>query len=152
MEHFPIRQILSQAGLSVFPVLVFLLALALIDTYRLMTLRRILGTVGLGCGVAILCWLLNTAVYETGVFSPHLWARSGAPVVEEIAKGLYVAWLIRTNRVAFMVDSAIAGFAREHETCDTDSEGHWLLLLRDSSERLAVSRRQWPQVKAAMEG
>lgn len=111
MEHSLIRLILSQTGLSVFPVLVFLLALALIDTYRLMTLRRILGTVGLGCGVAILCWLLNTAVYATGLFSPHLWARSGAPVVEEIAKGLYVAWLIRTNRVAFMVDSAIAGFA-----------------------------------------
>ena len=43
--------------------------------------------------------------------SPAIWARSGAPVIEEIAKALYVAWLLRSNRVGFMVDTAISGFA-----------------------------------------
>jgi len=32
-------------------------------------------------------------------------------VIEEIAKALYVAWLLRSNRVGFMVDTAISGFA-----------------------------------------
>jgi two-component system response regulator AlgR len=59
---------------------------------------------------------------------------------------------LRIHRNCLVARSAIAGFVREHESSDTDSEGHWLLLLRDSTERLAVSRRQWPQVKAAMEG
>jgi RsiW-degrading membrane proteinase PrsW (M82 family) len=35
----------------------------------------------------------------------------GAPVVEELAKGAFWIFLIATARVAFMVDSAIRGFA-----------------------------------------
>jgi len=111
MAHWPVSQVLAEAGLSLLPVLILLLALELIDTYRLLTLRRILRTVGIGCGAAIVCWLFNTAVYRTGVVSPNLWSRSGAPIVEEVAKAVYVAWLIRSNRVAFMVDAAISGFA-----------------------------------------
>ncbi len=110
MAHWLFRETAAQAVLSLFPVLLFLLALELIDTYRLLTLQRVLRTVGVGCLVAVVCWLLNTALYSVGV-PPNLWARSGAPVVEEIAKALYAAWLIRTNRVGFMVDTAISGFA-----------------------------------------
>jgi protease PrsW len=64
-----------------------------------------------GCGVAVVCYGLNTAVYQLGVASPENWARFGAPVLEEAAKALYVAWLLRSNRVGFMVDAAISGFA-----------------------------------------
>jgi hypothetical protein len=88
-----------------------LFALELIDTYKLLALRRVLRSVAVGCGVAIVCYGLNTAIYKLGIVSPALWARSGAPVIEEIAKALYVAWLLRSNRVGFMVDTAISGFA-----------------------------------------
>lgn len=82
-----------------------------IDTYRLVPLRRVLQTVALGCGAALVCWVLNTAIYQSGVVSPSIWARSGAPVVEELVKAFYVAWLIHRNRLGFMVDAAISGFA-----------------------------------------
>jgi RsiW-degrading membrane proteinase PrsW (M82 family) len=103
--------ILAQAGLSVLPVLIFLFALEPIDTYKLLTLGRVLRSVAVGCAVALLCFGVNTAIYALGIFSPHLWTRFGAPVVEEVAKALYVAWLLRSNRVGFMVDTAILGFA-----------------------------------------
>jgi len=106
-----LRLLLSQIILSGLPVLMFLGALELIDTYQLLALRRVLRSVAVGCGVAAVCYGLNTALYASGIVSPDLWARSGAPVLEEVAKGLYVAWLLRSNRVGFMVDSAIAGFA-----------------------------------------
>src|SRR5579863_568841 len=106
-----IRMILAQVGASVLPVLVFLFALELIDTYKLLTLGRVLRSVGVGCVVAAICYGLNTGVYAAGLVSPAIWARSGAPVIEEIAKALYVAWLLRSNRVGFMVDTAISGFA-----------------------------------------
>ena len=32
-------------------------------------------------------------------------------MIEEVAKALYIAWLLRSNRVGFMVDTAISGFA-----------------------------------------
>jgi RsiW-degrading membrane proteinase PrsW (M82 family) len=106
-----VRMILAQVSASVLPVLVFLFALELIDTYKLLTLGRVLRSVLVGCAVAAICYGLNTAVYASGLVPPSIWARSGAPVIEEIAKALYVAWLLRTNRVGFMVDTAISGFA-----------------------------------------
>lgn len=105
------RLVLAQVTASVLPVLLFLAALELIDTYKLLTLGRVLRSVAVGCVVAAICYGLNTAIYASGLAPPGIWARSGAPVIEEIAKALYVAWLLRTNRVGFMVDSAISGFA-----------------------------------------
>jgi RsiW-degrading membrane proteinase PrsW (M82 family) len=106
-----VRLVLAQGSVSVFPVLLFLSALELIDTYKLLTLGRVLRSVAVGCGVAVICYGINTAVYSLGIASPGVWARSGAPVIEEIAKALYVAWLLRSNRVGFMVDTAVSGFA-----------------------------------------
>ena len=106
-----LRLILAQVTASVLPVLVFLFALELIDTYKLLTFGRVLRSVGVGCAVAAVCYGLNTGVYAAGIVAPGIWARSGAPVIEEIAKALYVAWLLRSNRVGFMVDTAISGFA-----------------------------------------
>jgi RsiW-degrading membrane proteinase PrsW (M82 family) len=106
-----IRLALIQAGLSILPVILFLFALELIDTYKLLPLRRVLRSVAVGCCVATVCYGLNTAIYKFGMMSPALWARSGAPVIEEIGKALFVAWLLRSNRVGFMVDTAISGFA-----------------------------------------
>jgi RsiW-degrading membrane proteinase PrsW (M82 family) len=103
--------ILEQTGVSMLPVLLFLFGLAWIDTYKLLTLGRVLRPVGVGCLVAAVCYGINTGVYAAGIASPAVWSRSGAPVVEEVAKALYVAWLLRTNRVGFMVDTAISGFA-----------------------------------------
>jgi protease PrsW len=106
-----IPSVLAQVALSLLPVLIFLFALELIDTYKLLTFRRVLLTVAVGCVVALVCYVLNTAIYRSGLVAPRTWARSGAPLVEEIAKSLYVVWLIRRNRVGFMVDAAISGFA-----------------------------------------
>jgi RsiW-degrading membrane proteinase PrsW (M82 family) len=111
MPGAPIPQLLAQIGLSLLPVLLFLLALQLIDTYRLVSFRRVVHTIAFGCGAAVVCWFLTTAVYKSGVVSPRIWVRSGAPVLEEVAKALYAVWLIRSNRIGFMVDAAISGFA-----------------------------------------
>ncbi len=105
-----LKLILAQSALSILPVLLFLTALEWIDTYKLLRLSRVLRSVAVGCLVAMVCYGLNTAVYRE-LASPAIWARSGAPVLEEVAKSLYIAWLLRSNRVAFMVDTAIAGFA-----------------------------------------
>ena len=55
---FPIaaRLLLAQVSASVLPVLVFLFALELIDTYKLLTLGRVLRSVAVGCGVAAICY------------------------------------------------------------------------------------------------
>jgi two-component system, LytTR family, response regulator AlgR len=59
---------------------------------------------------------------------------------------------LRIHRNCLVARAAVAGFVREHDAIDSEGEGHWLLLLRGIDDRLAVSRRQWPQVKAVLEG
>lgn len=106
-----LRLLLAHATLGLLPVLIFLAALELIDTYKLFTLSRVLRSVAVGALVAVLCYALNTAVGMSGTVPFSLWARSGAPIVEEAAKALYIGWLLRKNRIGFMVDAAISGFA-----------------------------------------
>ena len=82
------RLVLAQVTASALPVLIFLFTLELIDTYKLLTLRRVLQSVGVGCVVAVICYGINTAIYATGLVPPAIWARSGAPVIEEMRGAL----------------------------------------------------------------
>jgi RsiW-degrading membrane proteinase PrsW (M82 family) len=102
---------LAESSLSLGPVLGFLFALQLVDTYKLVTFRRVLRTVLAGCGIALICYVLNTAICSVAGMAVNTWSRSGAPVLEETAKALYILWLVRSHRVGFMVDAAICGFA-----------------------------------------
>jgi two-component system response regulator AlgR len=63
----------------------------------------------------------------------------------------FVDRFVRVHRNALVARRAIAGFERV-ESIDGDSVGepHWVVTLRDVTERLPVSRRQWPIVKETM--
>jgi two-component system response regulator AlgR len=59
---------------------------------------------------------------------------------------------VRIHRNALVARRAIQGFQRVRGTVDEEgesSEGHWEVLLKEVPERLPISRRQWPTVKAA---
>jgi two-component system, LytTR family, response regulator AlgR len=58
----------------------------------------------------------------------------------------YPRRFVRTHRNSLVARSAVAGFERPH---DADSDAHRLVLLKGVTEKLAISRRQWPAVKAA---
>ncbi len=59
---------------------------------------------------------------------------------------------VRIHRNALVARQHIAGFQRVKGRPDGEGdapEGHWEILLRGLDERLPISRRQWPVVKAA---
>lgn len=59
---------------------------------------------------------------------------------------------VRIHRNALVARRAIQGFQRVKGSVDAEgesSEGHWEVLLNGLNERLPISRRQWPSVKAA---
>jgi RsiW-degrading membrane proteinase PrsW (M82 family) len=64
-----------------------------------------------GAMAAGACYGVNAAVFQHYQENRDLYIHFGAPVVEELAKGAFWIFLIATARVAFMVDSAICGFA-----------------------------------------
>jgi RsiW-degrading membrane proteinase PrsW (M82 family) len=101
----------AKVGVSLLPVFAFLSFLRLLDSYKLLTLRRTLRAIGVGCVVAAACYGINATAF--GLLGPagQWYARFGTPVIEELLKAAYVIWLIRGSRVGFMVDAAISGFA-----------------------------------------
>src|SRR5215469_1032504 len=97
--------------LALLPVLLFLGALRLMDSYKLVSGSKVGAALAAGAVAAIVCFGINRVIFLQFAEYQDQFARFGAPVVEELAKGAFWIFLIATARVAFMVDSAICGFA-----------------------------------------
>jgi RsiW-degrading membrane proteinase PrsW (M82 family) len=102
---------LADALIGLAPVLAFLAALLYLDSYKLVALRTVVVVVVLGVVAAIVSYFVNGAILSSTTIDRTTLARYVAPVVEEIAKALIVVGLVRANRVGFLVDAAILGFA-----------------------------------------
>ena len=93
------------------PGLIFLVALWLMDSFRLVrplsiSLALLYGAVAaLGCE-ALHGWLMPIAGLDATTFSRYV-----APVTEEAAKAAFIGFLIARGRVGFLVDAAVQGFA-----------------------------------------
>jgi len=61
----------------------------------------------------------------------------------------FASRFVRVHRNCLVAREAIAGFEKN---AAEDGETHWSVLLAGLAERLPVSRRQWPTVKAAFAG
>ncbi|MCI0452767.1 MAG: PrsW family intramembrane metalloprotease [Candidatus Latescibacteria bacterium] len=96
---------------SLLPVVLFLVTLVYLDSYKLVHVRTLVMAMLVGSGVALVCLTLNNAVINDLGVPRRLSSRYVAPVLEETLKAAYVAWLIRRQRVGFLVDAAIVGFA-----------------------------------------
>jgi len=98
-------------AVGLLPVLLFLLALIYLDSYKLVRRRWIAGGLVGGCILAGLCWVANAWLQTSLTITAASYSRYIAPVLEETAKALVIVWLVRTNRIGFLVDAAIYGFA-----------------------------------------
>ena len=98
-------------SMSLLPVVLFLLALVYLDSYKLVHMRTLVMAILVGCAVALVCLTINDAVINELGVRRRMSSRYMAPVFEEALKAAYVAWLIRKRRVGFLVDAAIVGFA-----------------------------------------
>jgi RsiW-degrading membrane proteinase PrsW (M82 family) len=97
--------------LGLLPVLCFLLALILLDSFKLVKLRMVAGLIvagGLAAGASL---LVNLQLGEALGLEDIALVRYVAPVVEEIFKSVVIIYLVARHRVAFLVDAAIIGFS-----------------------------------------
>lgn len=102
---------LLRLALAFLPVLLFLMALRALDSYKLVSARSVGAALAAGAVAAGLCFSINTLVFHLYPQHQDQHAQFGAPIVEESAKAVYWIFLIATARAAFMADSAICGFA-----------------------------------------
>jgi RsiW-degrading membrane proteinase PrsW (M82 family) len=93
------------------PVFLFLGALVLLDSYKLISLRAILFAVAAGVAAALAGYCVNVYLRPVLGLDPVRYSVFGAPWVEELLKVVYIVWLLWRNKVGFVVDAAIYGFA-----------------------------------------
>jgi RsiW-degrading membrane proteinase PrsW (M82 family) len=98
-------------ALGFLPVLSFLGGLVYADTFKLARFREVGISIAAGCVAAFASMLINTALVERTGLSFVAYSRYLAPLIEESLKAAYLVYLMRTNRVGFMVDAAIRGVA-----------------------------------------
>lgn len=102
---------ITTALIGLLPVLIFLVALLYLDSYKMVEIHVVLVVILAGGMVALSClpisgWILDLTGWEKAFYSKY-----AAPLVEESLKALIVVVLIRFNRIGFLVDAAILGFA-----------------------------------------
>jgi len=100
-----------QLLLGLLPVTCFLAGLVYMDSYKLVPVRRVLVVILLGCGAAVLSYPISVLALDLLHIDYVSYTRFVAPFVEEALKGLVILVLLRHNRIGFLVDAAILGFA-----------------------------------------
>ena len=82
-----------------------------LDSYKLVPIRWVLATIVLGCGAAVLSYPINTFGLDVTAVGFVSYTRYVSPFIEEALKALVIIALMRHNRIGFLVDAAILGFA-----------------------------------------
>ena len=103
--------VLVSAAVGLLPVLSFLAALVYFDSYKLVKLRTVVAVVASGIVVGGASYLVNGYAIDTLQMDMVNFTRYISPVTEEVLKGLVILFLVRANRIGFLVDAAIFGFA-----------------------------------------
>ncbi len=97
--------------IAIIPVLVFLLVLKAMDSFKLVRFRHVAASLAAGFAAAIAAFFVTRALMPALGISFSSYSRYVAPVVEEAFKGVLIVWLLTKRRTGFMVDTAIHGFA-----------------------------------------
>jgi RsiW-degrading membrane proteinase PrsW (M82 family) len=97
--------------IALVPVLLLLAALQLMDSFRLVRLSAILAAIAAGAAAAFACLWLHTVILSFVDIPTTPFARYVAPVTEEAVKSLFIIFLLKRRRIAFLVDAAVFGFA-----------------------------------------
>jgi protease PrsW len=96
---------------SLFPVLLFLACLFLLDSFKLVSQKFLLLSMLWGIMSAGLAFLLNTSLADSLSINFTTVTRYIAPVTEEVLKAILIFILIGFRRIGFAIDAAIYGFA-----------------------------------------
>ena len=104
-------EVLIRAPIGLLPVIIFLVFLVWMDSYKLVSLRKVLAVIFVGGLTAIASMYINGWLIQELGIDFREYARYVSPFVEEFLKALVVIYLFRSSRIGFLVDSAIMGFA-----------------------------------------
>jgi protease PrsW len=97
--------------LAFVPVLLFVIGLQVMDSFKLVHRSAVLAAIAAGAGVALVCVALHAWLEPALAVSAATFSRYVAPITEETLKAAFIGLLIARRRVGFLVDAAVQGFA-----------------------------------------
>ncbi len=98
-------------SLSILPVFCFLTFLLLMDSFNLVSVKKVVVTIFFGVLVAGAAYLINIYLQQTISFNNSEYSDFIAPFVEEILKSLPLFYLLKRNKIGFSLDASIIGFS-----------------------------------------
>jgi RsiW-degrading membrane proteinase PrsW (M82 family) len=93
------------------PVVLFLVLLVMMDSFKLARPSTIAKAIGWGVAAALISDLAYGLLAPVVPVSPTAFSRYVAPIIEETTKALFIVYLILRRRIGFPVDAAQLGFA-----------------------------------------
>jgi len=103
--------IVAKILVSLGPVLLFLLFLILLDSFKLIKKHLIFVCLIWGMLSAILAYYINTSLINSEfLLEGKVGAKIFPPIIEELLKIVLILILIKWNKIGFMIDGAIYGF------------------------------------------
>src|SRR5258706_2455207 len=102
---------LLEAPIGLAPVIVFLIVLLHLDSYKLVSLGEVLVCLGGGTILAGASYFTNGQAINVLHYDFATYSRFVAPMAEEFLKSAFIIVLFARNRIGFMIDAAIMGFA-----------------------------------------
>lgn len=96
---------------GILPVVLFLVFLFLLDSYKLVLKRFLFYSLLIGAICGGLSYLFNVFLVENLSIEPEKVSMFISPFTEELLKSVFIIWLISKKRIGFVIDAAIYGFA-----------------------------------------
>ncbi len=104
-------QFFLEAPIALVPVLLFLGALLYFDSYRLTSFIELMQTLCAGILLGVAAYFINGWLLTRSAIAFATYSHFVAPLIEEGLKAAALIWLFARNRIGFMIDAAIMGFA-----------------------------------------
>ena len=102
---------LIEAPIALVPVLAFLVALHVFDSYRLTSLAEMAQTMTAGVALALAAYFANGYLLDRLTVDYTAYSHFIGPVVEELLKAAALMYFFARNRIGFMIDAIVMGFA-----------------------------------------
>lgn len=122
------------------PVLLFLLCLFLLDSFKLVRTPWLLLTLLWGLLSAVIAFYANTGAADLFELQQQALTRYVAPVTEELLKLSFIFLMVAQRRIGFMIDAAIYGFAVGTGFALAENFWYYLHLGEGFSVALAIVR------------
>ena len=98
-------------AISILPVFIFLAVLIYLDSFKLVKISDVIKIILAGCVAAIISYFINIFLLKNLSIKFSTYTMYVSPLIEEFLKASFIIYLLAKNKIGFMIDAAIYGFA-----------------------------------------